>query len=128
MPNRDLTMEQFFGYVFAMGEGIKRETSQAARAAIQQGRVIIGMSEDEVTLAMGEEPNQIVQGSNGKYDWIYLRSKGKSLFIHFGRNGRVESYNTGLTKTSQKKGSGRKGAAQKAKENWKKGKGTPLEN
>jgi len=128
LPNRDLTMEQFFGYVFAMGEGIKRETSQAARAAIQQGRVIIGMSEDEVTLAMGEEPNQIVQGSNGKYDWIYLRSKGKSLFIHFGRNGRVESYNTGVTKTSQKKGSGRKGAAQKAKENWKKGKGTPLEN
>ena len=126
LPNQGLTMEQFFGYVFAMGEGIERQTSQAARAAIQQGRVIIGMSEDEVTLAMGEEPNQIVQSGNGKYDWIYYRSKGKSLFVHFGRDGRVEKYNTGAT-SSTTKNSDKKSSAQKAKQNWKSGKGTPLE-
>ena len=127
-PDRNITMEDYFGYVFAMGEGIARETTQAARAAIQQGRVIIGMSEDEVTLAMGEEPNQIVQGSNGKYDWIYYRSKGKSLFVHFGRDGRVESYNTGLTSSTKKKSTGtaKRGSAKAAKQNWKNGKGTPL--
>jgi hypothetical protein len=85
------------------------------------------MSEDEVTLAMGEEPNQIVQGNSGKYDWIYYRSKGKSLFVHFGRDGRVESYNTGAT-TSNKKKSAKRGSAQRAKQDWKSGKGTPLEN
>jgi len=129
VADRSIAMEDYFGYVFAMGEGVARQTSQAARAAIQQGRVIFGMSEDEVTLAMGEEPNQIIQASNGKYDWVYYRSKGKSLFIHFGRDGRVESYNTGATSSSSKsKRSSKKSAAQKAKQNWKSGKGTPLEN
>ena len=129
-PDPNITMENYFGYVFAMGEGIERQTTQAARAAIQQGRVIIGMTEDEVTLAMGEEPNQIVQGSSGKYDWIYYRSKGKSLFVHFGRDGRVESYNTGLTANNnkKKKGTVKKSSAKAAKQNWKNGKGTPLEN
>ena len=77
-----------------------------------------------MTLAMGEEPNEKVMGSNGKQDWIYYRSKGKSLFIHFGRDGRVESYNTGATttkKTTTKKSSA-KAAQQRAK------KGTPIEN
>ena len=129
VPDSSITMEQYFGYVFAMGEGIKRETTQAARAAIQQGRVIIGMSEDEVVLAMGEEPNQIIQGSNGRYDWVYYRSKGKSLFVHFGRDGRVDSYNTGATASTKKNNSknGKRSSAQKAKQNWKDGKGTPLE-
>ena len=123
-PGRDITMEDYFGYVFAMGEGVARETTPAARAAIQQGRVILGMSEDEVTLAMGEEPNQIVSDGCGKFDWIYYRSKGKDLFIHFNRSGRVESYNTGASSTTKKKG---QGSAKTAKKNWKSGKGTPLE-
>ena len=125
--DRNLGMEDYFGYVFAMGEGIARETTPAARAAIQQGRVIFGMSEDEVILAMGEEPNQIVKGNNGKYDWIYYRSKGKSLFVHFGRDGRVESYNTGATASAKKKGTtAKRGSAKAAKQSWKDGKGTPL--
>ena len=87
------------------------------------------MTEDEVTLAMGEEPNEKVMGSNGKHDWIYYRSKGKSLFIHFGRDGRVEAYETGTTKTTTtKKTSAKKSSAKTAKQNWKNGKGTPLEN
>ena len=91
--------------------------------SIRQGRVIIGMSEDEVTLAMGEEPNEIVQGGNGKTDWIYYRSKGKSLFVHFGRNGRVESYNTGATTTKKSTGKGTAKAAQQRMKN-----GTPIED
>ena len=124
LAERDVKLEDFFGYIFAMGEGADRQTTQEARAAIRQGRVIIGMTEDEVALAMGEEPNEKVMGSNGKQDWIYYRSKGKSLFIHFGRDGRVESYNTGATttkKTTTKKSSA-KAAQQRAK------KGTPIEN
>ena len=103
LAERDVRLDDYFGYIFAMGEGAERQTSQEARAAIRQGRVILGMSEDEVTLAMGEEPNEIVQGSNGKHDWVYYRSKGKSLFVHFGRDGRVESYETGATTTKTTK-------------------------
>jgi hypothetical protein len=103
LAERDARLDDYFGYIFAMGEGAERQTSPEARAAIRQGRVILGMTEDEVTLAMGEEPNEIVQGSNGKHDWVYYRSKGKSLFVHFGRDGRVESYETGATTTKTTK-------------------------
>ena len=72
LAGRDLKIEDYFGYIFAMGEGAERETTQEARAAIRQGRVIIGMSEDEVTLAMGEEPNEIIKGGSGVYDWVSL--------------------------------------------------------
>ena len=129
LAERNVKLEDYFGYIFAMGEGAERKTTQEARAAIRQGRVIIGMSEEEVTLAMGEEPNEKVMGSNGKHDWIYYRSQGKSLFIHFGRDGRVEAYETGTTKTTTtKKTSAKKSSAKTAKQNWKNGKGTPLEN
>ena len=128
LAERDVKLEDFFGYIFAMGEGADRQTTQEARAAIRQGRVIIGMTEDEVTLAMGEEPNEKVMGSNGKQDWIYYRSKGKSLFVHFGRDNRVESYETGTTKTkTTKKTPVKRSSAKAAKQNWKNGKGTPIE-
>ena len=125
LAERDVKLEDYFGYIFAMGEGAERQTTQEARAAIRQGRVIIGMSEDEVTLAMGEEPNEIIQGSTGKKDWVYYRSKGKSLFVHFGRSGRVESYETGAT-TTTKKTPAKKSSAKAAKQSAKKG--TPIEN
>jgi hypothetical protein len=121
LAERDVKLEDYFCYIFGMGEGAELQTTQEARAAIRQGRVILGMTEDEVTLAMGEEPNEIVQTSTGKTDWIYYRSKGKSLFIHFGRDGRVESYNTGSSTTTKKKTTSKKGAA-KAKN------GTPIED
>ena len=92
-PNARTREDEFFGYLFAMGEGQARETTQAARAAIQQGRVIVGMSEDEVILAMGEEPTSKETSETGRYNWHYQRSKGV-LTITFGRNGRVESYTT----------------------------------
>lgn len=80
--------EDYFGYLFAMGEGKARKTSQAARAAIRAGRVILGMSEDEVSMAMGE-PDNYVESNNGRYDWIYNRSGGKLLIVHFDATGKV---------------------------------------
>lgn len=85
--------EDYFGYLFAMGEGKTSNTSQAARAAIREGRVIVGMTADEVLLAMGEEPFKKVINDNGKEDWLYNRSKGV-LTIHFALNGLVEKYTT----------------------------------
>lgn len=92
--------EDFFGYVFAMGEGKARQTSQAARAAIRQGRVILNMDEEEVEMAMGEADNVISSG-NGRTDWIYRRSKGKLLIVQFGANGRVIGYKTGAGNTTK---------------------------
>ena len=66
----------------------RRTTSQAARAAIRQGRVILNMTEDEVVMAMGE-PNNTVESSNGRHDWIYNRSGGKLLIVKFDGSGTV---------------------------------------
>ena len=87
------------------------------------------MSEDEVILAMGEEPSSKENTSDGKYMWFYQRSSG--LFtVRFGRNGRVESYVTpaeNKKKTSQKTQTRRKAATKsKANNDWERNNGTPL--
>jgi len=118
--------DEYFGYLFAMGEGQARETSQAARAAIQQGRVIVGMSEDEVILAMGEEPSRKESASDGRYMWLYLRSQGY-LTVTFGRNGRVESYTTPGESKNKKTQTRRKTTTKaKADDEWQSRNGTPL--
>ena len=94
--------EDYFGYLFAMGEGRARQTSQAARAAIRQGRVILNMTEDEVIMAMGE-PNNTAESSNGRHDWIYNRSGGKLLIVQFDGSGKVIGTNvdrSGAKKTT----------------------------
>lgn len=93
--------EDYFGYLFAMGEGKARVTSQAARAAIRQGRVILNMTEDEVLMAMGE-PNQTVEGNNGRYDWIYNRSGGKLLIVKFDGTGKVVGTSVDRSKATKK--------------------------
>ena len=84
------SIEDYFGYVFAMGEGKTRETSQAARAAIRQGYVILGMSQDEVQLAIGE-PDQ-VSTEGGHVTWTYVRSTGKLFVVTFDLAGKVSKY------------------------------------
>ena len=59
------------------------------------------MSEDEVVLAMGEEPIRKETAGDGRYMWLYQRSKG-FLTVTFGRNGRVESYTTPAENNSKK--------------------------
>lgn len=99
----DEMRDQLFGYLFAMGEGVAKETSQAARAAIRAGRVIAGMTEDEVQLAVGE-PDRMASDESGRYEWIYTRSKGKLLIVQFGRNGIVQGYRTAQSgQTTHKK-------------------------
>lgn len=125
-PNARTKEEEYFGYLFALGEGQARETSQAARAAIQQGRVIVGMSEDEVILAMGEEPTRKEAVSDGRYMWLYQRSKG-FLTVTFGRNGRVESYTTPGQQASKKAQERRKaGTKAKASNDYQRKEGTQL--
>jgi hypothetical protein len=98
--------KKYFGYIFAMGEGVGKNTSQQARAAIRAGRVIAGMTEDEVLLAVGE-PDRVVQNNTGRKDWIYPRSK-KLLIVKFGRNGLVQEYTTSAGTTQKKKAVRRK--------------------
>ncbi len=125
-PNMQAKLEDYFGYLFAMGEGLNRETTQAARAAIQQGRVILGMTEDEVILAMGEEPVQIVQLEEGRYQWLYKRSKGM-LIVRFGRNGLVEGYTTPGEQTAKKKRQQQSKVTKAKDANERLKNGTPLE-
>ena len=72
------------------------------------------MTEDEVQLAVGE-PDRTVADSQGRRDWIYLRSNGKLLIVHFDLNGLVKSYNTALDskQTTKKKPVRRKTTAKK---------------
>ena len=91
--------DEVFPYVFDEGEGISRETNTETRAAIRAGRVIPGMSEDEVMLTLGE-PDNTVSSSTGRYDWIYRRSKSL-LVVQFGAAGKVVAYKVnGVTQTS----------------------------
>jgi len=84
--------EDYFGYLFGLGEGKLRSSTPETRAAIRQGRVIIGMTEDEVELAMGE-PDNVVQASNGRVDWIYKRTK-KLLIVQFNKQRKVQGVKT----------------------------------
>ena len=109
----NVKLDDYFGYIFSMGNGKEVETSQAARAAIREGRIVVGMTEDEVKLAIGEDPEKIESKPNGQ-DWSFRRSKGL-LVVHFGRRGLVESYTTpGEAKKAQTQGSTRRATNRRA--------------
>ena len=80
---------EFFGAVFALGEGESRATSKETRAAIREGRVIRGMSKDEVQLAMGEPVSTMVD-NDGNDIWLYARSNGVVLDVWFDAKGFVK--------------------------------------
>ena len=92
--------EDYFGYLFAMGTGRTRQTSQAARAAIRQGRVILGMTEDEVAMAMGE-PDNIIDNGKGRRTWVYNRSNGKKLEVYIDVSGKVTGTSVDRSKARQ---------------------------
>ena len=74
--------EDFFGYVFGMGEGATKETSKETRTAIREGRVIRGMKKEEVEMAMGEPFRKLTE-ANGEEKWMYSRSNGVILDVWF---------------------------------------------
>jgi len=107
--------EDYFGYLFAMGEGKVRNSTRAVNTAIRQGRVILGMTEDEVVSAVGE-PNETAESTNGRHDWIYNRSNGKLLIVYFDRSGKVTGTNVDRSKArSRSKSTPRKSSTAKKK-------------
>ena len=70
--------EDYFGYLFGMGEGATKETSIEVRAAIREGRIIRGMNKEQVEMAMGE-PDYRDKDRDGNERWSYLRSEGTIL-------------------------------------------------
>ena len=80
--------EDYFGYIFGIGEGESHNTSKETRAAIREGRVIRGMTKDEVELAMGEAARKIEGGDNLDM-WLYVRSNGVVLDVTFDERGYV---------------------------------------
>ena len=65
--------EDFFGYLFGMGEGAGRSTTLETRTAIREGRVIPGMSMEEVEMAVGEAASKVTT-SDGVTEWMYPRT------------------------------------------------------
>ena len=88
--------EDFFGYLFAMGDGIARNTTLETRTAIREGRVIPGMSMEEVEMAVGEAATKVTT-NNGGEDWMYPRTK-------FDKEGIVKKAAAQEKKESKKKG------------------------
>ena len=79
--------EDYFGYLFGFGEGSLRNTSAATRTMIREGRVGIGMTEEEVEMAVGE-PESKTDLPDGKYEWTYQRTNAW-LIVQFGKSGKV---------------------------------------
>ena len=77
--------EDYFDYLFGLGDGPLKGSSKAKQNNIRQGRVVGGMTEEEVKLAVGD-PDKTVDTTEGRYQWIYTDSK---LIVTFGRNGTV---------------------------------------
>ena len=91
--------ENYFGYLFGIGEGKLRNSSRETRAMIRQGRVGIGMTEEEVELAMGE-PDEVVINENGLSEWYYKRTK-KMLIVQFNKQRKVSGLKTGTQPNSK---------------------------
>ena len=113
MEIRDASKDDYFGYLFGMGDGALRNTSLETRTAIREGRVIPGMSEDEVMMAVGE-PFQKTTDSNGVREWHYARSNGVLLVVQFNGKGKVikaggRKVSTSSGKKTSKKGDTRPG-------------------
>lgn len=88
--------EDYFNYLFATGASKADNSSPAVRKAIEEGRVITGMTEDEVIASVGE-PDQRGSASSGRHDWHYNRVNGKLLTVHFNGAGKVIGINGNIS-------------------------------
>lgn len=79
--------DDYFGYLFAMGEGMARSTTLETRTAIREGRVIPGMTMQEVEMAVGESATKLTT-SDGVTEWMYPRSNSV-LVVRFNNDGIV---------------------------------------
>ena len=114
--------EDFFGYLFGMGEGSSRSTTLETRTAIREGRVIPGMTKEEVELAVGE-PTSKVTTNDGVTEWMYPRTNSV-LVVQFDEDGIVKK--AGARSTGASNTSARRVASQKSSGRRLTGAGTPL--
>ena len=121
VPNS--TKEDYFGYLFAMGEGIARNTTLETRTAIREGRVIPGMTMEEVEMAVGESSTKITT-SDGVTEWMYPRSNSV-LVVRFNSDGIVTK--AGAQALGSSKTGARRSATQKSGSRRLTGNGTPLQ-
>ena len=122
--------EDYFGYLFGMGEGAGRNTTLETRTAIREGRVIPGMTMEEVELAVGEASSKITT-SDGVTEWMYPRSNSV-LVVQFNEDGIVKKAaaraagNGGATK-SRRMAEQSAGSTRLTGNGTRPSKGTPLE-
>ncbi len=86
----DASKENYFGHLFGKGEGEARNSSKETRMAIREGRVIPGMTKDEVEMAVGVAPTKI-KASDGTDLWLYARSNNVILDVKFNERGIVKT-------------------------------------
>ncbi len=91
--------DDYFGSLFGLGDGESRATTLETRTAIREGRVIPGMTEEEVELAVGE-PVTRVRDSEGVMEWLYNRSNGVLLVVRFNDDGIVTKAGGRATKAA----------------------------
>ena len=115
--------DDYFGYLFGMGEGQARSTTLETRTAIREGRVIPGMTMEEVELAVGEASTKS-KNSDGVTEWMYPRTNS-ILIVQFNGDDIVTSakaFANGPSKTTA-----RRKAAQRSTSRRLAGNGTPLQ-
>lgn len=95
--------EDYFGYLFGMGEGAAKQTSKETRALIRDGQIVPGMTKAEVELALGE-PFQKLMEADGTQRWMYSRTNGVILEVWYDKDTDVvKDAKTRLTTEETKK-------------------------
>ena len=113
--------EDYFGYLFAMGDGVTRNTTLETRTAIREGRVIPGMTMDEVEMAVGEAATKNVV--DGVEEWMYPRTSS-ILVVRFNDDGIVEK--AAARPNGPSSAGKRKSAVMKSNSRRLTGNGTPV--
>lgn len=123
----DGNRDDFFGVLFGMGEGQAHSTTLETRTAIREGRVIPGMTQEEVELAVGEAATKIKNG-DGRWEWLYNRSNGVLLVVEFDEDGIVKKAGgrAGKPSSTQTPATSRRLASQSSSGQRLSGRGTQI--